>query len=463
MLVTLVNPNVKIGRRLMRSYSGGYGDLVEEGDSDEIMFPPLELLRAAAVLRWHGADVTVCDLHAKPETLLPPRTDILVTTLSMPTWDEDVASAIRLKHELGAGRLAVLTSIADADLRARIGREAGADLVFQSASIAALGALLLDPSLPPPPDYLPPDRSMIDNSVYRFSPLIDIDPSIGLVTAANASFGCPYPCGYYCPYPAAEGTKFQPVPVPTLIAELEQVAALGIGGVVFRDPTFSLDMARAAEICDQMIARGLKLAWWCETRLDRLSDELLGKMAAAGCRGIEIGVESGDPNSQKRNTRKQLDLTRLVAVREHANRLGIKLQFLFIVGLPGDGAREIVNTYKFADACGLTTSEFNLSTITPYPGTSFYEDALANGWFEFSPERVTGYRANARTDRLTVAQIGRATAFGEAYRAALDRGASRGEIDALLAEMEAWAARVDAGEADEDVRGEPLCQTVPMS
>src|SRR5215213_94061 len=347
MHLTLINPSVNAGRRLMRSYSGGYGDLVEETDTDEILFPPLELLRTAAVLKAQGFEAEVFDLHANPNQQLPKRSDAVVVTLSMPTLDEDCASGRRYRALLGATRLAVLTSIADPGLVEEIKARSGADAVFAPRQIANASTECSGRPIPTLARYASPDRSLIDNSVYRFSPLTDIDERIALVTAANASFGCPYPCGYYCPYPAAEGTKFSPVPLDSLLAELEAIVELGIDGVVFRDPTFSLDMARTALLCDKIRERGIKLAWWCETRLDRLDERLLGRMAAAGCRGIEVGVESGDPESQSRNTRKHLDLDRLVTIRQCANALGIKMQFLFIVGLPGDERRNIANTYRF--------------------------------------------------------------------------------------------------------------------
>lgn len=440
MHVTLINPPVTAGDRLMRSYSGGYGDLVEESDDDEILFPPLELLRAAATLNAQGFAAEVFDLQVKPDQSLPDRTDAVVTTLSLPTLDEDCESLRRYRATLGARRSAVLTSIADAAVLGDIAARSGADAVFGPRDIASVAALCSGTPSPPMADYVPPDRSLIDNTVYRFSPLTDMDPTLRLVTAANASFGCPYPCGYYCPYPAAEGTKFRPVPLPTLLGELEAIKALGIDGVVFRDPTFSLDMPRTAALCDEMDARGLALAWWCETRLDRLDEPLLAGMARAGCRGIEVGVESGDPASQAHNTRKHLDLDRLVALRDHANGLGIKMQFLFIVGLPGDERRNIVNTYRFIVGCGLDTSEFNLSTITPYPGTRFFADATARGWFSFRPDRMTGYRANARTDRLTLEEIAAACRYGDDLRAAIDGGAGPRELQGLLADMDNWAA-----------------------
>ncbi|MBB2485169.1 radical SAM protein [Mitsuaria sp. WAJ17] len=439
MHVTLINPGVASGARLMRSYSGGYGDLVEETDTDQIVFPPLELLRMATVLRAQGFEIALLDLQVKPDQALPDRSDVVVSTLSMPTLDEDCASAAAFKSRLGATRLLVLTSIADQAVLDEIQARSGADTVFGPRQIEQAASLCSGTEMPAPAAYIAPDRSLIDNTCYSFSPMTDMDPGLGLVTAANASYGCPYPCGYYCPYPAAEGTKFRPVPLETLLDELKSIAALGIGGVVFRDPTFSLDMARTAELCDRMVAEGIRLAWWCETRLDRLDQELLTKMAEAGCRGIEIGVESGDPQSQAANTRKKLDLQRLVDIRAFANALGIKMQFLFIVGLPGDTRQNIINTYRFIIDCGLGTSEFNLSTITPYPGTPFYQDALDRGWFEFKPSRMTGYQANSRTDTLSLDEIATAVDLGETLRARLDAQVDAAEIGALLERMEAWA------------------------
>lgn len=438
MQVTLVNPNVEVGSRLIRSYSGGYGDIVEHGAPNAIVFPPLELLRMAAVLEKRGVQAEVFDLQALPDQTLPKRTDCLVIQLSLPTWSEDCESALRLRTLLAAKRLLILAHITYEPLIEAIRARACADEVITPRHIAESVRLCTGMPIPTETSYVAPARRLIDNSPYRFAPLTALDASLRRITTANASFGCPYPCGYYCPYPVAEGKKFLPVPVPDLLDEMQEIALLGINAVVFRDPTFTLDMARSKRFCEALVGQRTGLSWWCETRLDRLDKELLAHMRRAGCRGIEIGVESGDAASQSSNTRKNLDLSRLISLRNEAKVLGMMIECLFVLGLPGDTRRNIAETFRFVARSRLNTDEFNFSTITPYPGTEFHADMLRESWFEASPESMTGYRVSTRTDKLSVLDIAQARCFGDMLREYIDGGTE--DLEHLLSEVDRWAA-----------------------
>ena len=63
---------------------------------------------------------------------------------------------------------------------------------------------------------------------------------------------------------------------------------------------------RVIEICDEIVRRGLKVQWRCETRVDYLTDDTLRAMARAGCSGINFGVESSEVEVQKNVGRKPI-------------------------------------------------------------------------------------------------------------------------------------------------------------
>src|ERR687885_21468 len=62
--------------------------------------------------------------------------------------------------------------------------------------------------------------------------------------------------------------------------------------VIFRDPLFTHERDRVLALCDEIAGRRLELRFECETRLDRLDEELLTRMRAVGLRTIQFGVES---------------------------------------------------------------------------------------------------------------------------------------------------------------------------
>ena len=60
-----------------------------------------------------------------------------------------------------------------------------------------------------------------------------------------------------------------------------------------------MDPRRAHKLCDEIIDRGLDIEWRCLTRIDLLNEAMIEKMAKAGCKFIEFGIESG--NQEARN------------------------------------------------------------------------------------------------------------------------------------------------------------------
>jgi radical SAM superfamily enzyme YgiQ (UPF0313 family) len=138
------------------------------------------------------------------------------------------------------------------------------------------------------------------------------------------SRGCPIGC-HYCPYPVGQGEKWRRRSASNVVDEIEHlVNDLGIRYLIFRDPMFSLDQRRVVAICNDIAARGLKVQWRCETRVDYLNEETLTAMAKAGCEGVNFGIESSDVAIQKAVGRRPISREQFVNCIQTCRRLGIK-------------------------------------------------------------------------------------------------------------------------------------------
>ena len=116
------------------------------------------------------------------------------------------------------------------------------------------------------------------------------------------SFGCSY-----CPYPIGQGLKWRFRSPKNVVDEMEHlVRTFRVEHILFRDPMFSMQKKRVVAICGEIVRRGLRVTWKCETRMDCLDDETLASMARAGCVGVNFGVESIDPEVQKGVHRKPI-------------------------------------------------------------------------------------------------------------------------------------------------------------
>ncbi len=79
-----------------------------------------------------------------------------------------------------------------------------------------------------------------------------------------------------------------------IISEIEYlIKNFSAKGIYFREDHFTLNLERTEEFCEKLIEKGINIHWACETRVDRMSEELIKLMSAAGRRAVYLGVESG--------------------------------------------------------------------------------------------------------------------------------------------------------------------------
>jgi radical SAM superfamily enzyme YgiQ (UPF0313 family) len=219
-----------------------------------------------------------------------------------------------------------------------------------------------------------------------------------------SSRGCPFGC-HYCPYPLGQGLPFRFRSPKNVVDEIEHlVKDLGIEYILFRDPMFSLRQDRVIEICNEILKRGLNFRWKCETRPDCIDENTLRAMAAAGCNGINFGVESAEMQIQKNAGRKPISRNLIIERVALCRKLGIKTFCFFIIGLPGDTAQTILETIGFALRLRANWVQFNAAS--PMTGTKLREWAVSNG---LTPDDEYSYRSSHEAmmgnENLSKAQI----------------------------------------------------------
>jgi len=187
------------------------------------------------------------------------------------------------------------------------------------------------------------------------------------------SRGCPYPCGYYCPYPLGEGKTMRFRSPESVVDELRQLKSRhGVTAVKFRDPIFTVHRKRTMALLDTLDSAKLGVAWGCETHLAQLDEALLERMAATGCTLIQTGVETINPTVLKASKRKSAEIVHQERMLELARNLGIKTAIYFIVGLPEDTVESMSQSLDYAAT--LPATFIQITACTPYPGTRFFED-----------------------------------------------------------------------------------------
>lgn len=107
------------------------------------------------------------------------------------------------------------------------------------------------------------------------------------------------------------------------------------------------------------------------------NDTLMKEMSASGCLGVAVGIESIESdNCLSIGKRHNVGLHFPEAVR-HANKLGVQVCALLMVGLPHDTPERLRRTQEYLKQipCPL----YDLRILRIYPGSSFFDQMLSNG------------------------------------------------------------------------------------
>jgi len=186
----------------------------------------------------------------------------------------------------------------------------------------------------------------------------------------SSSRGCAWNCTF-CGSPQFWGRKIRWRLPEKFVEELEMLFRKGVSFFYFSDDTFTLDPKRVIEICQRIIEKNLKIAWYAISRVDHVDEEMLYWMRRAGCVQISYGVESGSVSIRKALGKpvKTEQIKRAFAL---TTRYGILSRAYFIYGAPGETWQTIQETIDLMDKITPLSAIFYILDV--FPGTKLYSD-----------------------------------------------------------------------------------------
>jgi len=191
--------------------------------------------------------------------------------------------------------------------------------------------------------------------------------------------GCAMDC-IYCSTASIEGRLLRKHSVVSAVNFIRHYANAGIKNFFFVDNTFNFPLPYAKALCDRLIAEGLNIRWRCILYPWKIDDELVEKMAKAGCKEVSLGFESGSESILKgMNKRYTLDdvrrISRLLG-KQQIRRMGFLL-----LGGPGENKDSVKQSFYFADS--LETEAMKITSgIRIYPHTALHRYAVDEGIIE---------------------------------------------------------------------------------
>ncbi len=214
------------------------------------------------------------------------------------------------------------------------------------------------------------------------------NPFLGKSIIMVTGRGCPYNC-LFCSSKTINKQRYRLRSIKNVVDEIEHLYNnYGIRGFLFADDTFTMIPKRTEELCNEILKKGLKISWGCDTRVDAVTPEIAKLMKKSGCNLVKFGIESGDEKILK-IIRKGITLEQVRKAVKIVKKAGIKAHGFFIIGHPYDTEESIRRTIDFAKSLPLDYAQF--SVLTPYPGTDVLGMAerkegielLSNDWGKF--------------------------------------------------------------------------------
>ena len=239
--------------------------------------------------------------------------------------------------------------------------------------------------------------------------ILELPASGNPVLPVQTRRGCPMKC-FYCSTASIEGTKVRKRSPKKVVEWIARWAAKGVRQFYFVDNTFNLPASYAREICSELKAASLGIAWRAIVYPFKVDKQLAAAMAEAGCVEAAVGFESGSERMLKAMNKK----FRLSDVRETCRLLkahGIRRMGFLLLGGPGETRESVEESLAFADSLELEALKISIG-VRIYPGTGlaglarkegviardddlldprFYLAAGLEGWIR---ERVAAYASS---------------------------------------------------------------------
>jgi anaerobic magnesium-protoporphyrin IX monomethyl ester cyclase len=223
------------------------------------------------------------------------------------------------------------------------------------------------------------------------------------------SRGCSFECTF-CYVHEMHGSRWRPRGPGDVVAEIDDlVATYGAKKIQFVDDNFFQKRKHVRQIAELLIERGSPVTWESTCRANDLAtfdDEFLELIVKSGCREVFVGAESGSELNLGEIRKSILpSMTRTACAR--AQRFGLKVKLLWMIGLIGETAEDRLATVEFIDVLqSLFPDTVRISSFgiyTPYPSTPQTVDAIARG--QVLPITLDGwadyYHDNANQTYLT--------------------------------------------------------------
>jgi len=184
--------------------------------------------------------------------------------------------------------------------------------------------------------------------------------------------GCPFACTF-CSTNDFFRRKFRLRSPERVVGDMRAIEReYGIRDFDLVHDMFTVDAKRVRAFCRTLIDSGEGYTWTCSARTDCVDEELIEDMAAAGCKGMFFGVETGSARMQK-IIDKHLDPNRAHEIIDIVERAGIRATVSLITGFPQETWSDLRDTVRmFMHSARVPGSGPQLNLLAPLANTPLH-------------------------------------------------------------------------------------------
>jgi anaerobic magnesium-protoporphyrin IX monomethyl ester cyclase len=216
--------------------------------------------------------------------------------------------------------------------------------------------------------------------------------------------GCPFPCTYCAAkmydklYASEDTTTYgRRRSHANVLAELAEIRDGGpLNYVIFLDDTFTINHPWVREFC-KVYQREFAVPFSLHARVETVNAAMLHELAAAGCRHITYGVESGSERVRREIMKRWATNQRFRDVFRWTREAGIMATANYIIGTPGETLAEMQET--MALHFEIEPLDFGFFVFYPYPGTDLFHTCRQQGYL---PDDYLTRPANHRQSILNL-------------------------------------------------------------
>lgn len=211
------------------------------------------------------------------------------------------------------------------------------------------------------------DRELVPFEQYR-CPIGTRD----VMATAVSSRGCPFRCTF-CNSP---DKIYRERSMENVIEEMKYLYGLGVKEVFFFDDLFNLKNDRVYEFCRLLRENNLNITWSFRGRVTNIDDDIMKELKKSNCERIHFGIETHTNESLKR-IKKAITVEQIRNATNLCNKYKINAVGSFMINLPGDTRKDILDRFKFANSLKLDYCQFAI--LIAYNHTAIFAEGVKEG------------------------------------------------------------------------------------